>query len=1046
MTSMTWARLLLAFTLVCAVFPQTPQHAQNDDVLTRESDERAGTKEERRRALTTLLAAASQLRDNADRSDWLQAAGFLNRAGRLQIRLNLSQDALATYKEALTLLQQAPSSPVHVDTLNGIGAAYGHLSKCDEAQNYWQQAIALSEQTGYVAGKAEALLVESDCENYGDHVQAVRTAQASLALWQSINNKSGMARTYASISGYQIAQTNLLEAVQSSEAALQIWRELDIPHEQAEALINLGYIEYGKGAWQNSFSFYTQAQALIDEKAESYLMGRIKAGIAEGFIESGLPEIGLGKLQEAQEFYRQAESPLGVVGMTWDIGKTYYLLGDYKRALTTLQQAITDAEAIKSPTLVAHGHDFLGRTHYATNDPAAALRDFEIALTLYEQVGSTREAASMLALMGQVYQRQGQVEKAREYYQNALKSFLQLSDLVNQSATLYALGSLELDRKNLDQAEDYLRRSIDVTEDIWRVSDSRDLTAAFSASVHDRYENYIDCIMRKPSESLAIRAFEISELARGRSLAELLNATQTNLGAGMDPQLATREQSLRQALRVREDSKVALLAGAYKKDELQLLDAELEKLRRDFEQVRDTIRARYPSYDQISRPAPWSLSQIQKQVIGDDETLLLEYSLGKEKSYVWAVTRDGFKSYELPAQERINQAAQKVYGLLTAANAAQSENELDQAARELGRMVLSPVAGDLNKRRIIVVADGTLNYIPFQFLIAPGAGNEPLVANYEIINAPSASILGQLRAETARRRAPTKVLAAFGDPVFESNYAQKKGTSDAQLAVVSTPKDLLLPRAVRGIAPEGDSVDPATIQPLFYSRLELANLRAIAGTESLMVTGFEATRERLAAVNLSEYAILHIATHGFLDPKRPEKSGLFLSMVDRQGQPQNGVVGLEDIYGLHAPVDLVVLSACRTGLGKEVRGEGLIGLTRGFMYAGASSVMASLWKVDDEATAELMKRLYANMLQKGMTPAAALRAAQNSIRQEPQWRSPHYWAAFTLQGEYRQVIKHTPAQPFPALVRIAIAFSLLLLFVAGVWWYRRSGPVNRPPK
>ena len=160
-------------------------------------------------------------------------------------------------------------------------------------------------------------------------------------------------------------------------------------------------------------------------------------------------------------------------------------------------------------------------------------------------------------------------------------------------------------------------------------------------------------------------------------------------------------------------------------------------------------------------------------------------------------------------------------------------------------------------------------------------------------------------------------------------------------------------------------------------------------------------------------------------------------MVDRNGKLRNGFVGLQDIYALHAPVDLVVLSACRTGLGKDVRGEGLIGLTRGFMYAGASSVMASLWKVDDEATSELMKRFYTNMLQQNMTPAAALRAAQNSIRQEPQWRSPYFWAAFTLQGEYRQAI-HTPTKPISRQAIVAIGLLLLLLLAAGAWWYRRA--------
>jgi CHAT domain-containing protein len=318
-----------------------------------------------------------------------------------------------------------------------------------------------------------------------------------------------------------------------------------------------------------------------------------------------------------------------------------------------------------------------------------------------------------------------------------------------------------------------------------------------------------------------------------------------------------------------------------------------------------------------------------------------------------------------------------------------------------------------------------------------------LVASAEVINAPSASILGQLKVETAQRQAHTKVLAAFGDPVFPSNYKRfKEGTSPAQLAALQTSEDERPQAGLRDIEVVGDSFNPNSIQELFYSKRELANLREVAGPDSFTFTGFDATREKLAAADLTKYAILHFATHGMLDTKRPENSGLYLSMVNHEGLAQNGFVGLQDIYSLRAPVDLVVLSACRTGLGKDVRGEGLIGLTRGFMYAGASSVVASLWKVDDEATSELIKRFYANMLQEDMTPAAALRAAQNSIRQQPQWRSPYFWAAFTLQGEYLQHIKATRASYFSAPVQIVFGLSLLLLLAAAAW---RFGPAKQNP-
>jgi CHAT domain-containing protein len=349
-------------------------------------------------------------------------------------------------------------------------------------------------------------------------------------------------------------------------------------------------------------------------------------------------------------------------------------------------------------------------------------------------------------------------------------------------------------------------------------------------------------------------------------------------------------------------------------------------------------------------------------------------------------------------------------------------------------MVLAPVAEALRGRsRVVVVADGELNYVPFQLLQAsPEDGDEPLVAGHEVVNAPSASVLGQLREEAARRREPAMTLAAFGDPVFALSYALRKGGPVAAL-----PGDLR--SDLRDVEVVGDSMDPASARELFFAGLELENLREVAGgDDTLVVSGFDATTDRLRGTDLSEFAILHFATHGLLDPREPEKSGLLLSTVDLEGHARDGFVGLRDVYNLRAPVELVVLSACRTALGKPVRGEGMIGLTRGFMYAGASSVVSSLWNVNDEATSELMKRFYENMLRRGMTPAAALGAAQNSIRQDPHWRSPHYWAGFTLQGEYRQVVRPA-AHGATRYAKAAVSAGVLLLALAGgaAWWSRR---------
>ena len=189
---------------------------------------------------------------------------------------------------------------------------------------------------------------------------------------------------------------------------------------------------------------------------------------------------------------------------------------------------------------------------------------------------------------------------------------------------------------------------------------------------------------------------------------------------------------------------------------------------------------------------------------------------------------------------------------------------------------------------------------------------------------------------------------------------------------------------------------------LLSSREEARNISAYApGPQAVLNLDFDASRENATGGTLADYRILHFATHGLLDSTRPELSSLVFSLYDEDGKAKDGFLRLDQIYNLNLDSDLVVLSACQTALGKDVRGEGLIGLTRGFMYAGARRVVASLWKVDDAATAEFMRRFYRNFLQKKLSAASALRQTQNEMKKVPRFRAPYFWAGFTMQGEWR---------------------------------------------
>ncbi len=1034
-------RHLLMFALLCLaiiaqaqVVPDTKEVARQ---LADSANDNATTRPDRQAALTKLQEAARlfiQANEN------IEAARVLNRAGRLQLRLNSPQDAISSHNQALDLLKTTPAVEVEVDNLNGLAAAYWYIDR-ERIYEYANSARTLSEQSGYTRGQAEALLNIAGRQNQDDHRLCVKTAEKSLDLWTTLGDKDGAARTHGQIGTCYLAQNMLSEAHEHFETQLQLFRELGNSAGQAGALINLGFIDYRTAEWQDGFSVLAQAQILIDETAEPEKMARIVNSLGEVLTAHGLYEEGLSHFNRALEMFRAVQDTHSVWYVTWAIGDNYFQQQKYSVALSYFEQSLAGME--DTTIQAAQSREGIGRVHMALGEYPAARDAFESARSAYLRSGNWMEAARAEALLGQVLEYQGQLPGAEQNYQDALKTFEQLSSPVNAAAVYYAIGRLELKRKNYEKAENNLSRSLQITEGMHRVSENRDLTMAFSASVHDRYQTYIECLMSKhqlaPALGLDVRAFETSETARARSLAEYLRATHTNFAPGLDPDLAQREKSLRQSLRERTEYRTQLLSDKGKPSntaELKAVEEELPRLEAEYNEVLATIHTRYPGYEQILRPVNWNLRRIQQNVVADNDTVLLEYSLGSTKSYAWTVTRDSIKTFELPSQTKISEAATKVYELLRFPPDTGTDDKLGQAARELSEMIWYPMAQELDKRTIIVVGDGTLNYIPFQILRAPSSPDEPLVTKHNIVNAPSASVLGDMREEAGHRQPAASLVAAFGDPVFYSSSAKHEDKNGSDQLAMKNPDVARL----RDIELGKDRFDPAVIPRLFYAARELTNLRELASGRAIVFSDVNATREKLFATDLTQYAILHLATHGgFLDPNRPDSTGLLLSTVDVKGQEINGFVGLEDIYNLHAPVHLVVLSACDTAVGKDMRGEGLVSLTRGFMYAGASSVVASLWTVDDAATAELMKYFYSNLLQHQMQPAEALRAAQNSIRQNPRWSSPYYWAAFTLQGDYQQVIKPVDQKDVPASwLRISVIVAFLMLLGVVIWWYLRS--------
>jgi CHAT domain-containing protein len=421
----------------------------------------------------------------------------------------------------------------------------------------------------------------------------------------------------------------------------------------------------------------------------------------------------------------------------------------------------------------------------------------------------------------------------------------------------------------------------------------------------------------------------------------------------------------------------------------------------ELEQIQSKIREASPQYAALTQPVPLNLREIQTQVL-EPETVLLEYSLGTSKSFVWAVTSSSIKSFELAPRAQIESAARRVYELVTARNqklaketamarasrVRQADRAYAAAAAKASSLLLARVASQIVNKRLLIVGEGVLQYLPFAALPEPTADVHarpvPLMVNHEIITAPSASVIALLRHATAGRKPADRAVAVFADPVFSAD----------------DPRVVQGRRAALHYAADGSTAPD--FARLRFSRNEAEEIAKLSPNgEALKALDFDASRQTVLRSDLAQYRVVHFATHSVLDNEHPELSGIVLSLVDRAGRPQNGFLRLYDIYNLRLGSDLVVVSACQTALGAEIKGEGLVGLTRGFLYAGAPRVVASLWEVDDRTTAELMKRFYQHMFSGPERPAAALRAAKVALWKAHGWEAPYYWGAFTFQGEWR---------------------------------------------
>jgi len=830
------------------------------------------------------------------------------------------------------------------------------------------------------------------------------TYLASLKLHRRATPKD---RTWAdaAISYFQaersrLSRTSHREAEHKYQKAIRLWCKVGASAGPADALFWLGHIRGEAREWSAARDFYLEALTLYRELGSERRQLAVLNNMGTVLEKLAEPEQALESYAEALALARRLGDRIGEIAVLRNLGLMQFELDEVDKALSAYDQAASLAQEVGDSRAEAVTLNARGSVLAQMGKIEEALGNHSKALNVFKLLGDEGQKAATLAHIADAYREAAQFPLAFAYYQQALPLRRKHGPLEDESMVLNNLGLAYYNASRFEEAIDPYQQALAIFQ---KLGDRRGEAITWTNI------GWLYIALKRPAS--ALEAFRLA-LPKAQALEQHSILAAIHLGIAwaehLRNNLITAQKLAVQALEEMEslrsrtdqlDFRISFLAKRQAFYDL-LVEVLMQRHRRqpgagyDLQafQIGERARARglLDSLGEGSVPRILSLSQVQSEVV-DAKTILLAYFLGEPNSYLWAVTQATAISYVLPSRRTIETLARDVHVSM------QDDARLMEAAdkaRELSRLLLGQVANRLNTERLLIVVPPALQYIPFGALPDPRVTDRersgdfwptPLLVRHEVSGAPSASVVAALDQLRRGRRKPPGLLALVADAVY-------------------SPEDERLQRRIR----EGKARQPDR-DPLEgrFKRLDFADdeaeaIAAAAGeTGVLRLQRFDANRGRLLDGSLGKYKYLHFAVHGDLNSRHAELSGLVLSAFSETGQPFDPFLRVRDIEKMSLSADLVVLSACSTGLGEEIRGEGLVGLTQAFFSAGVPQVIVTLWDVRDVSSSKLMASFYPNLLRKGLTPSSALRKAQISLWSNERWNAPSNWAGFVVQGGLR---------------------------------------------
>ncbi len=919
--------------------------------------------------------------------------------------------ALTRFEEILALWEKSGDRPGEIRTLNEIGSIHRILGDTDEAISFCERALALAVQDGDRHGEAQARnnlgVAHHQQGHYG---QALEDLQAARRIWEEIGDSGELANTLYGLGVVQLTTGDAEAALATLKRALEIRRAADDPSTQASILTAVAAIHGERGEGDTALDLYRQALDLSRAAGDRNDEANVLQNMASLYLRRGEPQQALDLFTDALQIHRQLGNRPMEASLLSFLGTTSLYLGDFDRALNDYTQSLAIHAGTQSArqgcTLqnigrvydlqghpdraleyytqayqMSHGSDprcealalhGTGQAKIALGNPREAIRFLEQALTLYRGIGNVYGEASVLLELGRAWQALADEEQASRLFHQALDLCRQRKILNTEAIAQSAIARLERDRGHLAEAASAIEESLRIIESMRPKVASQRQRITFFASRREYYDFYVDLRMRMrerdPGGGHLAVALAASERARARGLLDLLAEGRIDLRRGISPELKSREDEV--------GNRVSLLQGQLLDDLSQggklaaRIEAELDEAEDERERIEGRIRREHPHYAAVSNPATLEPRRIQELL--DDRTALLEYAVGGESSYLFVVTRDRLEGFRLPGAGELSDRVEIVRETLARSGRRQLSRYAD-SAYQLYRLLLGPAEEILrDKPRLIVSPDGPLLLLSFEALLTEAGGGRAyhdlpyLLKEKSVTYVPSASVFAELGPQTdavpaasgGSTAAGTGLFLGFADPVY--------GPAPA-MPLQSLPSSRLEVEEIAGLLP------PDRVRLYLGADASEANVKENPALE--------------------EARWIHFAVHGFFNEERPELSGLVLSQTGERP----GLLQAYEIFNLDLSADLVVLSACDTALGRNVSGEGILGVSRAFLYAGASSVVVSLWQVSDASTADLMIRFYRHLGESG-DKAEALRLSKLELIRQGRYDQPYYWAPFILIG------------------------------------------------